>query len=113
MRVKAFEVRWWHIALAILAAIILLSPFGIVLPSALHKNASGQCGGSPGAGTSGRSGSANTTTHTVLEPSAQSETLNWSFDGNRSPTYWDVVITATPALQTADASQIDITPSRI
>jgi hypothetical protein len=113
MRVKAFELRWWHVALAILAAIILLSPFGIVLPSALHKNASGQCGGSAGAGTSGRSGSANTTTHTVLEPSAQSETLNWSFDGNRSPTYWDVVITATPALQTADASQIDITPSRI
>jgi hypothetical protein len=111
MHVKGFQLKRRHIALAILAAIILLSPIGIVLPSALHTNASGQCGNSAGA--PGRSGSTNTTTHTVLEPSAQSKTLSWSFDGNRSPTYWDVVITATPPLQTADASQIEITPSRI
>jgi hypothetical protein len=114
MRVRAFEVRRWHVALAILAAVILLSPFGIVLPSAFHKNGSGQCdAGSSDAGTSGRSGSRSTTTHTVLEPSAQSKMLNWSFDGNRSPTYWDVVLTATPALPTADPGQIDITPSRV
>ena len=112
MRIRTFQLKGRHIALAVLVLVILLSPIAIVLPSALHKNATKPCTDS--SASAGRQSVAPaTTSQTVLEPTAESKTLNWSFDGNRSRTYWDVVITASPALQTPDPKEIEITAGRL
>lgn len=114
-KIREFQVKWWHIALVILAAVILASPLGIVLPSTFHKNENKNTQCPPRASQRGALPSKvpEATAPTVLEPTPDSKTLTWSFDGDRSQTYWDVVITATPPLVSADPRQIEITPSRI
>jgi len=112
MSTRSFKLKWWHVAIAVVAVITLLSPLAVVLPSALHKNAEAPCTISS-SGSTGTQSPPAATAHTVLEPSAESKTLGWSFDGNRSETYWNVLITATPALRVIDARRIEITPSRV
>jgi hypothetical protein len=113
LRIKTFEVKNRHIALAALVALILLSPLAIVLPNALHENAETSCSGQRSAGAGRLPVTPSATAKTVLEPSAGSKTLNWSFDGDRSRTFWEVVITASPALPTTSPDQIEITTSRL
>ncbi len=112
MKVRGFEVRKRHWALGAVVLLILLTPLAIVLPAAFHTNSRTQC--QPGSAQSPTGAKPPpVTTKTVLEPSADSKTLTWSFDGDRKPTYWDVVLTATPPLPSDDPRQLEITPSRI
>jgi hypothetical protein len=113
VQLRSFKVKARHIALALLVLAIFLAPLAIVLPTALHHNADATCkvdrpptgsAAAPPAVAGGK---------TVLEPTAESKTLNWSFDGNRSPTYWDVVITANPPLGNRDATPIELSASRV
>jgi hypothetical protein len=111
--VRGFRVRRRHVALGILVLLVLCSPLAIVLPSALHTNHGTSCGPKSRQAKPRSGPVSKATTHTVLTASDDSKTLTWSFDGDRNPTYWDVVITASPALESTDPRQIVITPSRI